>query len=89
MTRALALLAALALSACASDPPVVTKIVRELPASPSPDLLADPTPPVTAGAKNIGEALEIIAIAEKNMRRQALGWIAWYAAAKRSVEGKE
>lgn len=86
MTRAIILALALTLCACADDPKVVTRTEVVLPAPPSPDLLVEPAPTVTAGSKNVGEALERLATDNKRLRMSVLGWQLWWRDAQRSVE---
>lgn len=83
MTRALALL--LCLAACAPDVKVVTRVEIAEPSPPSADLLVEPTPTVTAGSKDVGEALTRLASDNKSLRRTVLGWQLWYADMLKSI----
>lgn len=83
MTRALALLFCLA--ACAPDLKIVTRIELAEPSPPSADLLVEPAPTVTAGSKDVGEALARLASDNKSLRRTVLGWQLWHADMLRSI----
>lgn len=89
MIRALLFAALLGLAACGEDKPkVVVQIQRELPSSPSPDLLTQPPPVVTAGSKDVGEALVRQKVGLLERDRIIAGWLAWWAAAQAGIEKK-
>lgn len=76
---------ALCLAACAPDVKVVTKIQFAEPAPPSADLLAEPAVPVTAGSKNVAEAIARVSASNKDLRKTILGWQVWYADMLKSI----
>ena len=88
MLRRSAILLALCLAACGdSAPKVVVQVQREMPAPPSADLLVQPPAVQTAGAKDVGEVIGRLSLGNVERDRIIAGWIAWYLAAKLSVEG--
>lgn len=87
MTRAAILALACLLAGCSDPAPkVLVQIQRELPTSPSPDLLVQPAPVVTAGSKDVGEALARMKVGLLERDRILAGWLLWWAAARASVE---